>query len=42
LSSAPGDHRRIYPAEETVSLVVKKQGFQGEKLTDEINNILKS
>ena len=26
---------------ETVALVMKKQGFQGEKLVDEINNILK-
>ena len=26
---------------ETVSLVMKKQGFEGEKLVDEINNVLK-
>jgi CheY-like chemotaxis protein len=26
---------------ETVTLVMKKQGFEGEKLVDEINNVLK-
>jgi len=26
---------------ETVALVMKKQGFQGEKLMDEINHVLK-
>jgi len=25
---------------ETVSLVMKKQGFEGEKLVDEMNNVL--
>jgi len=26
---------------ETVTVVMKKQGFEGEKLVDEINNVLK-
>ena len=31
--------RRIYPAEGDRRLVMKKQGFQGEKLIEEINSL---